>query len=868
MKKLFTFCMFLLLVIGANARKTWDFTKGWSAETVANLAATWTYNSNGDRYTNSAAIDAGNLSINSVLCKETDGLTFSAIKSGKLTVYVTNPCLYFSADGNSVTTPKVAPGESVTIVTMPHDVKTDASGNPIGRGFVVSPNTFVIQNGAVELSTEKSTLNTVIYKNTSTDSVAATFSNQKGAHLYSIVIGNGDDEVKKNSKVTYLYDSSVSGYDLTTDPVSLTLAGKGGIDVSNIDIKSFSAEGGTRDNGNAVTMDSLTAYDLVVVGNDIPATNAFVPTIKKMVRIVPMINFNAALYDIWGWGKCTYPTNTASGEKGVTSIKMMNQNAIFTNASIEADSTITLMTNELDKNMVVGYSTDATSYIANDSVFATVKGINAIHRHGYKQNAYLLIPLAFEGISSNGQPNMSENAVNIFNDAIDAIATTKANVYNANTPTFTQTYNDGSTTVAINCGTKNSTIYYTTDGSDPNTSSTVYTDPLTFTQTADIKALAVADGYYNSKIAELASVTIKTQVKAPTYAIDQQEGYTLLTLTTAEEGATVYYNLSGSDATSASANYTEPVKFTKHASVTFFAAKTDMVNSRTQTIGISVKGEKLRLDTLANLTFQDAAWKSGAITTKYSYWTTTKLDSTLIQTVDTTYYKFTYAPKDSLTEIPTIEGWKLGTYGQIINNQTGLAPGYNIGDTGGYNYATVFDLGASKAAMSFLQTSSSNDPASAYVQSTTTYKGPFDVHVWICNQNNDSLLACVEVLVSKDGTTWLPAAKNDTIGSSSLRLIRKGTVSYEGTDDVYVKIQCANHENTSKQKTLLFNVLMTNAGIITNGIQDVKESHGSVIRTEYFNIGGSRLNQAIKGINIVKTVYNDGSVKTKKVIVR
>jgi hypothetical protein len=130
------------------------------------------------------------------------------------------------------------------------------------------------------------------------------------------------------------------------------------------------------------------------------------------------------------------------------------------------------------------------------------------------------------------------------------------------------------------------------------------------------------------------------------------------------------------------------------------------------------------------------------------------------------------------------------------------------------------------------------------------------------------LFSCVEVLVSKDGTTWIPASENDTIGSSLWRLIRKGTVSYEGTDDVYLKIKCANHDKTNSQKILLLDVLITNAGEITNGIQGVKENTGSVVSTQYFDVSGAQLNHSTKGINIVKEKYSDGTTKVRKILVK
>ncbi len=62
--------------------------------------------------------------------------------------------------------------------------------------------------------------------------------------------------------------------------------------------------------------------------------------------------------------------------------------------------------------------------------------------------------------------------------------------------TFTSTQE-----VTITCATEGATIYYTTDGTDPSTSSTKYEKSFTISATTTVKAIAVKEGMKNSAVA-------------------------------------------------------------------------------------------------------------------------------------------------------------------------------------------------------------------------------------------------------------------------------------------------------------------------------------------------------------------------------
>lgn len=97
------------------------------------------------------------------------------------------------------------------------------------------------------------------------------------------------------------------------------------------------------------------------------------------------------------------------------------------------------------------------------------------------------------------------------------------------TPTFTP--NGGSflesQEINIACATDGATIYYTTDGSTPTSSSTQYTAPFTINATTTVKAFAVLENYDDSEVATatFTKATVMTVAEARDY-IDGLNGAT------------------------------------------------------------------------------------------------------------------------------------------------------------------------------------------------------------------------------------------------------------------------------------------------------------------------------------------------------
>ena len=101
-----------------------------------------------------------------------------------------------------------------------------------------------------------------------------------------------------------------------------------------------------------------------------------------------------------------------------------------------------------------------------------------------------------EPVDVDVQPS---NGCHIYYIIVEDTGTTPIVPYTS-TPTFERVDN----TLIISSKTDNATIYYTTDGSVPTKGSTLYTGPISFTKNCTVKAIAVADGYEDSKVASYA----------------------------------------------------------------------------------------------------------------------------------------------------------------------------------------------------------------------------------------------------------------------------------------------------------------------------------------------------------------------------
>lgn len=134
--------------------------------------------------------------------------------------------------------------------------------------------------------------------------------------------------------------------------------------------------------------------------------------------------------------------------------------------------------------------------------------------------------------------------------------------------------------VTLSSGTPGAMIYYTTDGSTPTTSSTLYTGAISVSSTETIKAIAVTTGTHNSAVVS-ATYTINGAVATPAFSpvAGSYTGSQTVTITSSTSGAAIHYTTNGTTPTASSPLYTAAITVAASETVKAIGVKAGFSNS-------------------------------------------------------------------------------------------------------------------------------------------------------------------------------------------------------------------------------------------------------------------------------------------------
>ena len=867
MKKIFTLTALSLLFslsVDAQWRKTWDFSKGFSAETKANLTAdteNWTSNrTDANTGETTGWKDKkkmyGTLMANGVEIAELKGLDFlnKGLKGGD---YLIDPAtIRLSRVSMGFNLPKLASGQKVTVKAK------SANGTDMTRGFTWSDNLDYIDGPANGICPGPDGLQTLVWqvKDGFEDSVTVTLSIVGGGvDIESIIIDDGDAPAVEEAKnVAYVTRPATLDEDMAyimvgsaADRVMLTAI----------------------DAAENITLDSLQTYDAVIVSPYVEATDAIVPTLKSAVAYEPMVNLNVNLNQAWGYG-----TPTATSETTLTVAEEELESTLFEGLDVAAG--LELLTDGTITGVTPG------DYFAGDKVIAKAGEVVAIHQHNASRNSYILIPFTAENIASVNTDNVS-----IITNAAVMVARTKKDIVAAGAPVITKENKDRATVVTITTTNKESVIYYTTDGTEPTTASPVYAEPFTLTEACTVSAMATLDGYTQSKVATL-DVDIKAQAAKPVISIEKNADNSVVTITSPTENTTIYYSYNMEKDAAKAQKYTEPIVLRDEPTFIYaFAAGDDCVQSELagDYVAInSLNAQTIRIDTLAHFDANQDDWfvndaeAGGTGEAKaYYFWGKSAWnyysdevdhEETVKGSEGQDSIVYIYKPDPNAVKIVnplTENGWILKSAGQVLTGELTSGGEAAVGNGAtGYFAETAEDMigGIPTKGKITFGGKANNNPYTASIETTGKYAAPFDVVVYVTNGGTGE--PNLEIQVSADGEKW------DSIGTLKMattqRYYKKTRVSYETAGEYYVRVA----QVSGSSKAQVYDIYILNNGeeskkydAETVGIDGVNAA-SAVAYDEIFSVNGVRQNSLRKGLNIVRKHLADGTVKTVKVMVK
>ena len=897
MKKVFTLTMVALLAIVSSAsaqsslRKTWDFRQGFSSKTVNALKADqeefgadkyWrNYESDAtkadEQHFWNASKDAKNgegyacthNGGQEKVIEELDGLVLGMSNAKKFVITYNGAQMpnEFESEGGPALGEMIPHGNSYVWLNGKNEtikfralvnqtIKIGVESHAVNRTKLGEARGISLSTSAGSLSLTKGNAVPTYYTEceweltgSEGEEAELTIKSTNGCHIYYIIVGEGDDPNANKTNVGYL-----TAGDATAEAAYQALAADATFNVTAIDAASLTA-------------DQLAAYDATVISPALPADHAAVTTLKEAIAFYPIVNLNAQLYTAWGYGE-SFTTDMPIALVADQKSELL---AGFGEADYLVDGDIVAleMANSSLQALKLGefFQGDQTPLVDGNNPEAALA-----HIHNPYHNAYVYVAFANDATTQGQQ---------LLKNAIDLVKGSKSEITQAPAPKIALQYKNMNTNITLTMASSalpKPHIYYTLDGSTPTAQSQEYADVINVTSPCTVKAVAVAEGYLLSEVAE-AEAGIFSQPETPVISCDYQDGQTVVTLTNATPEVALWYSFNNAEEadTTKSMKYSEPIAIALPTDFTAFAVAGGQVFSELAQQRVVVKNVKVRQDQIGLFDANAADWQKGGSGSTIYYFSWGKNASSIYDTTaepigtetdpetgDETSiypekdYEF-YAPVD---EEGNAKGdWEVKSKGQVMIWQS-LTAGADPGNDAGYNPETTGDiLSYAKIINNDIQFAgkASGERCTGAIQSRVKFQAPFDVVTHVGTASGGENVGKMLVEVSADSLNW--TVVGDTMTTSTVkRLWKSYTRSYEGTDEVYVRVTQAGGGSSVQ----IYDIYILNEGeqsLIKKAEYDAEFEQASGITNVQeacrpatvgiYSLNGMRIGQLRQGINIV-----------------
>jgi len=857
--------------LDAQSRKTWDFREGMSDATKLDLntdTQLWAPNRTTDDgevygWKNAATLSSVFMANGNPIA-EFVGLTFGGTLTGN-SVLIDATTFRLGRKDNTITLPKLVNGQTVTLIARSANSSATDRGFVSGNAnmtYVSGPDGGICLGKNAEGASEDGYY-TLVWQVTTeeTDSVECIIKVVTGGlDIGLIMIDNGDEpEIETDANVGFLYTG-----DIDAEPV---YAATGLADHATINPIPYEQV-----ISGEVTKDSLMTFDVIVVSSTV------YPLIQdwetqgygELMNFVPILNFEP----LAAMGYTVVDPQTY----GYDVAEDLLEEELFKDVAFEETENgfvVPMFDPSISgQTLVYGVDVAEDSDFANDEVFATIGGHNAIHVHG-KKNSYMLIPFATSQILEYG---LADAGNTLLQNALNYLKDSKGEVLTASKPSASLTYEDGVTTVVLKSAIAGSKIYYTIDGTDPTAASNEYIEALVFTAPATVKAFVKAPAYYDSPILEQ-EVAIKTMLPTPTISAQGAEGSTSISLASSAADAQLYYSFNGQSAPDRASLYTEPIQITEPGTITAFAYAEGYLASELAVEDITVGGIPAVKDTLAHFNAGSVDWFDNALIegtpaadvltenwkNSAAYYFGKSAWTCYSDEVDHTEIVY---DEDGVTPLKDINGndsiktvykedpnslrtatsssdtqWVIKSNGQVFTGETTLSPAgyaYSEGASANRYYDTALDCiggNATQGALTF-GGKPSGEPFTGRIESTSALKAPFDLVIYGGDGSTGDPM--IEIQISSDGENW--TSLGTAITAETQRHIKKTRVHYDETGEFYVRL--AQTGGSSKFQLYDLYVIATEG---MTGIETVEQDAESKGDVQMFDLFGRQITRPTAG---------------------